>query len=259
MDFGIPTLIEHKNVEDAAKLAHDLGFRFVELNMNLPWAGIDELKKCNLQKISDVYDVYFTIHADENMFFCDFTERIALAHLENMLEVIDFAGENRIPLVNFHMSQGVYFTLPDRKVFLFDQYENVYREKLVRFRDMCSKAAGNKVRLCIENTGLNHSFVHHGVDELLHSPAFGLTWDIGHDYSAHCCDTPFLQERKEKIIHMHLHDAVGRDCHLPLGKGEMDLDSYLKCASPERVVVEVKTIDGLYNSVPWLKKRRYLK
>lgn len=254
MDFGIPTLIEHQSIRDSACHAHELGFQFVELNMNLPWASVKAMEQADLKKLSEEYQVYFTIHADENLFFCDFSDRVARAHLDNMLEAIDFAKENAIPLINFHMSPGVYFSLPGRKVFLFDQYAEEYMEKIIRFREACTAAADGKVMLCIENTGLSQDFVHQGVDALLLSPAFSLTWDVGHDYCADSCDKPFLLERKERIRHMHLHDAVGKDCHLPLGSGEMEPEWYLLAAKPERIVVEVKTKAGLDTSLPWLHR-----
>lgn len=257
MDFGIPTLIEHNCVEDSAKLARELGFQFVELNMNLPWV-LQSLDKEELSRLSSQYSVYFTIHADENLFFCDFNDYVSNAHLRTMLETIAFAKNTGIPLINFHMSQGVYFTLPRKKVFLFEQYEEAYRKKLGIFARYCSEAAEDKVMLCIENTGLSHPFVHRGVDSLLSFPCFRLTWDVGHDYSAGQCDLPFLTERKDHIVHMHLHDAIGKDCHLPLGSGQLKLNACLDLVHPERIVIEVKTIQGLYNSLPWLKSNNLI-
>lgn len=257
MDLGLPTLIEHTCIDDAAKLAHELGFQFVELNMNLPWV-CNGLDKTELERLSDKYSVYFTVHADENLFFCDFNDRISQAHLDSMLEIISFAKQTGVPLVNFHMSQGVYFTLPGKKVFLFEKFAEAYEEKLINFTKLCSKAAEDKVMLCIENTGLNLPFIHKGVDKLLSFPGFRLTWDVGHDYCANLCDSPFLAERKEKIIHMHLHDAINRDCHLPLGTGEMNLKACINFVQPKRAVVEVKTIKGLYESMPWIKENQLL-
>lgn len=256
MDIGIPTLIEHGNIEAATKMASENGFRFVELNMNLPW--VCKAMKEEAKKLSAKYNIYYTIHADENLFFCDFNDRVAKAHLETMLDTIALAGENGMPLINFHMSRGVYFTLPDEKVFLFERYEDEYMEKVIRFAEQCNNAAAGKVSLCIENTGLPHAFIHRAVETLLKYPSFSLTWDVGHDYTADNCDTPFLLAHKNRISHMHLHDSTSKNCHLPLGKGETDLGGYLKQASPKRAVIEVKSLQGLNDSIPWLKVRNLL-
>lgn len=253
MQLGIPTLIEHHSMEDAVQMAADFGFSFVELNQNFPYATVDVLKNTDLSFLKERYHIDFTVHADENLFICDFSDRVAKAHLDNMLDTISICIRHHLPLINFHMSRGIYFTLPDRKVFQFAQYKDVYLERIRHFRDACTKAAQGKVKLCIENTGLNFDFVHEGIDLLLQSPAFSLTWDIGHDFSANLADTPFLMERKEQITHMHFHDAKERDCHLPLGQGDMNLEKFLLAASPERAVLEVKTIQGIKESLPWLQ------
>ncbi len=258
MDLGIPTMVEMKSIEEAAAFASSLGFSFVELNMNLPWCTLENLQKTDFGSLTSRHNIYFTIHADENLFFCDFSERVAKAHTQNMLDAIDLARNSGMPLINFHMSRGVYFTLPEERVYLFDQYRDVYLDKLQRFREVCAASAKNDVMLCIENTGIREDFVWQGIDLLLDSPAFALTWDLGHDYSAGLCDTPRLMPLKEHILHIHLHDAEGKDCHLPLGNGKMDIGSMLSCVLPKRMVLEVKTLNGIRQSVPWLKAHHFM-
>jgi len=56
---------------------------------------------------------------------------------------------------------------------------------------------------------------------------------------------------------MHIHDASGHKNHLKLGDGDVDLMKYLDLAKSHecRVVLEIKTVDGLRQSVYWLKER----
>jgi hypothetical protein len=61
---------------------------------------------------------------------------------------------------------------------------------------------------------------------------------------------------------MHLHDEIPeqhRD-HLPIGAGELDISSYLDLAREHkcRVLLETKTVEGLKQSVTWLRERDYL-
>ena len=55
---------------------------------------------------------------------------------------------------------------------------------------------------------------------------------------------------------MHLHDAlVNEHCdHLPFGDGDLNIKEYLGLAHKHncRVVIEVKTIEGLRKSVEWI-------
>ncbi|MBE5787833.1 MAG: sugar phosphate isomerase/epimerase [Clostridiales bacterium] len=249
MIFGMPTLIECQSIEENAALARRLGLQFIELNMNLPYCTLGALKKADLQKIGQEFGIHFTLHADENLFFCDFNERVASAHLETMLDTIVFCKSLHIPLINFHMSPGVYFTLPNGKQYLFDIYSDHYMHCIHRFRDACEKAAGDSVALCIENTGHDLPFLQKGMEALLSSPAFHLTWDIGHDYSAGNADRPFIMEHLHRLRHMHIHGAAGKKNHLSLKGSKLNWKECLETGRPERAVIEVKTAQFLAESV----------
>ena len=62
--------------------------------------------------------------------------------------------------------------------------------------------------------------------------------------------------RLESIRRPLDYDAEGRKNHLALGAGEIDIEKYTNLAKEQncRVVLETKTIDGLRQSVEWLKK-----
>jgi inosine/xanthosine triphosphate pyrophosphatase family protein len=64
--------------------------------------------------------IFYTIHLDENLNPCDFNERVATAYAETVLQTIGIAKRLSAPMLNMRLSVGVYFTLPDKKVCLFD-------------------------------------------------------------------------------------------------------------------------------------------
>ena len=45
MDFGMPTLIENKNLEETVSLCKELGLQFIELNMNFPMYQVPQLEE----------------------------------------------------------------------------------------------------------------------------------------------------------------------------------------------------------------------
>ena len=49
--------------------------------------------------------------------------------MKTVLSAIDIAKLLKIPVLNMHMSNGVYFTLPNETVFLFNQYMHVHDAK----------------------------------------------------------------------------------------------------------------------------------
>ena len=159
------------------------------------------------------------------------------------------------------MNDGVYFTLPDKKVFLYDQYREHYFKKITALRDLCEQTAGGDgILICIENTSGFLDVQRSAVETLLQSPLFGLTFDIGHSHTAGHVDEPFILSHEDRISHFHIHDAKGGKNHLALGTGESDLQGMLKLAQKRgsRCVLEVKTIQGLRQSVGWLVKNQFI-
>ena len=127
IEFGMPTLIELTGLEENARLCNSLGLKFIELNMNLPQYQVEVLKNSGMfQDISKEYKVYYTIHLDENLNISDFNNAVTKAYLDTVKQSLLVAKELGIPLLNMHLSRGVYFTLPDQKVFLFDKYRDIY-------------------------------------------------------------------------------------------------------------------------------------
>jgi hypothetical protein len=74
-----------------------------------------------------------TIHLDENLNVFDFNSQVAKAYTKTVLDAIEMAKQLEIPVLNMHMSNGVYFTLPTEKIFLFNQYKDIYLTKLKSF------------------------------------------------------------------------------------------------------------------------------
>lgn len=248
MDFGMPFLLEHASIADAAALCKKLGLQFVELNMNFPPCGPDALDARQLLALQREYGVYFTLHLDENLNPLDFSAAVRKTYTDIALQAIALARDIGAPVVNMHWPRGVYITLPDRKVYLFQKYSEAYTRHTLAFRAACERAlAGGDTLLCVENT---NGFAPHEadvLDTLLACPQIGLTLDIGHSHCAADADMPFYQARLGRLRHMHAHDARGKSCHLPFGAGEIDIKARLALAkrAGARVVLEVKTVQAL--------------
>ena len=261
MEFGMPTLLETGTLAACAALCRELSLDFIELNMNLPPYQLQEMEVSKLQEIRERYAVSYTLHLDENLNVCDFNPYIAQGYLRTVAEALALARRLGIPILNMHLARGVYFTLPQGRTYLFAAYGRRYRESIAGFRSMCEDAAaGADVRICIENCEGMLPFQREALDMLLASPVFGLTFDVGHNHGCGGLDAPYWMRNADRICHMHLHDALGGACHLPLGTGELDLDPYLALARERncRVVLETKTREGLRRSVQWLRKRQEL-
>lgn len=257
--FGMPSLIEMSTIEETAKLCNELGLSFIELSMSLPQYQIDRINIEALRELSAKYNVGYTIHLDENLNPNDFNKYVVDACHKTIVGVIDIAKQLRMPIINMHLPRSVYFTLPDKRVDLFDEYRVEYIESMQIFRDVCERTIGDtNIKICVENChGYTDAHIA-ALNVLLESKVFGLTLDIGHSAAAGYIDEPFVFQHIDRLHHMHIHDALGKKNHLPLGVGEIDLHKYFDIAKLKdcSVVLETKTASGLTQSVEWMNNNR---
>lgn len=256
--FGMPVLIEIDSLEKSAALCRELGLSFIELNMNFPQYQVGAVDISHLKKVAEEYGIFYTLHLDDHMNVADFNHTVARAYADTVVDAVFLAKELGIPAINMHLSRGGVVTLPDRKVYLFDQYRDAYLHQIIRFRDRCQLAVGSSgIRICVENTDGFLPWQQEAVETLLESPVFGLTLDTGHDHCTGGGDLEFIRKHQRRLHHMHLHDAKqpNRD-HLALGTGEVDIQDRLGLAKECdcTVVLEIKTVEVLRSSTAWLKK-----
>ncbi len=259
MHYGMPTLIELPEIEDCAALCRELELQFIEFNMNLPQYQPNTIDASRLARVAKEYGIFYTIHLDENMNVADFNPYVVEGYFRTLRETIELSKRLEIPVLNMHLSRGVHFTLPDRKVFLFDQYREDYLRGMAAFRDLChSCIGGSGIRVCVENYTGFAEFQKEGLEVLLESSGFGLTLDVGHNHCQNYRDEPFILERAGRLCHMHIHDCIGKKDHQTLGVGDVDLKKYFALAEAHQctVLLETKTIAGLRQSVQWKKENR---
>ena len=272
LEFGMPTLIENKTIEDNIALCKELGLSFIELNMNFPEYQIDKIEDTDwFYKKADEAGVYYTIHLDENLNVADFNPLVRNAYLETVHRTIEVAkhfvelknkyGKKEQPLtINMHMHHGIYITLPDKKVQMNERDFDVYMDYISHFVKVCEEWIGNEdIQIAIENTDGFREYEKRAIKHMLERDCFVLTWDIGHSKAIGESDVPFILEHKDKLSHFHIHDGSENPPknHLALGDGEIDLIDRLNTARAcnARCVLETKTIEALKKSMELLNNR----
>ena len=257
MKLGMPALLEHETLEESAALCRELGLDFIELNLNLPGYQLGRVDAAEIRRVGEEYGIAYSLHLDENLNLFEFNPMVANAWKETLLSNIALAKEIGAKVLNMHFNRGVVFTLPEKKVYVFEKFLSEYLDGLRQIRDLCEQIIGDSgIRICIENTAGWLPWQVAALDVMLESPVFALTLDVGHDHCTGVGDLNVIKSRAEHLRHMHLHDATrpNRD-HLALGTGQLDISERLALASKYdcTVVIEVKTAAALTESVRWLR------
>jgi len=269
IQFGMPTLIENRTLQENIDLCGRLSLRFIELNMNFPEYQVEALEQTDrLIRAAEAAGIYYTVHLDENLNIADFNRLVTDAYLETVRRTVQAArallplrdryGDPAQPLtINMHMHHGIFITLPYRKVQMYERDKDRYLSDCRRFRDLCTEWIGDSpLMIAVENTDGFRSYEQEAIGLFLESPCFGLTWDVGHSRAAGEQDVPFILERQDRLVHFHIHDGTERPPrnHLALGDGEIDLRDRLRLAEARRCrcVLETKTVAALTRSVAWL-------
>ena len=257
--IGMPAMVEMRSVEEGAALCRELGLDFLELNINFPQFTLDKLNVEELKRIAAEYGIFYTLHLDDEMSIADFNPYVADGYCRTVYDAVELAKQLGIQKLNMHMARGAKYTLPDRVIYFFEAYEEDYLARIRSFRDACTQAIGNcDIKICVENTAGFLPFQQRAVEALLESPAFGLTFDIGHNYCSGNMDEVWIRAHQDRLHHMHVHDAKERTKdHRTLGTGELDIPGYMGLAESCgcTVVLETKTFGALRESVAWLKEK----
>ena len=216
IDLGMPTLIELSTLQENIDLCNELGLNLLEINMNLP-----QFQLGNLKETSKNNTISYSLHLPEELNVWDFNEKVRNAYFETIEVTVEIARLLDIKILNMHMNLGIYFTLQDEEIFLFNKFQNYYMDKTKAFaRKMNEILDQHNIKIHIENTGIYHyNFIADAVNEMLKYDCFSLTWDVGHDHSSGNKDIEIIENNLRKVTHMHLHDAIGKNNHLPLGRG----------------------------------------
>ena len=262
MKIGMPALVEYNTLDELVNLCLKLKLDFIELNMNLPYNFIENINPRELVRINNETNIEFTMHMPDDADLGAFHESVRKGYETLFSDTADWACEAGVKLLNMHIIQGAKMTLPDRKVYIYDQYSERFQcnfEKSIRI--LSEKVKGSSVVLAIENSGnFGKPYIQRALDKAIAYPNIKLTWDAGHDAAAKFSDKRYLMFHEDKIAHMHLHDVDGEKDHQVLFEGKLNISELLRFAERKgiRVLVEVKTKEALEKSIDSLKERKMI-
>lgn len=262
MKIGMPSLVEHTTINQSIDLCTELNLSFIELNMNLPYNQIQNIKPEELRKITKETNIEFTMHMPDEADLGSFYESVRGGYVSLFSDTLDWAHEAGVKLLNMHIIEGAKMTLPDKKVYIYDQYRDQYQHSFIEsIKELSSKSKKRGIILAIENSnnfGKNH--LQKVLDEAIRYPNIKLTWDTGHDAVSKFTDKKYLMKNRDKIVHMHLHDAIGNKDHQIPFDGELNIEELIAFAKQHDItmLIEVKTAAALRKSVQILREKKMI-
>jgi sugar phosphate isomerase/epimerase len=259
---GMPALVEYTSLAQLVDLCLELKLNFIELNMNLPYNFIENINPAELKKISKQTNIEFTMHMPDEADLGTFYESVRTGFVKLFSDTLDWSYEAGVKLLNLHIIEGAKMTLPDKKVYIYDQYSDEYQNSFIKSIDSLSiKANKYDTILSIENShNFGKTYIQKVLDKATSYLNVNLTWDTGHDAVSNFTDKQYLMKHLDKIAHMHFHDAKGQSDHQVPFDGELNIIELIKFAKQQdiRMLIEVKTKDSLKKSVEILRHKQLI-
>ena len=254
MKLGMPAMIEYNTIEENAKLAKNLNLSFVELNLDLPYCKLtDEVKH-----LAKKYNIEFTVHLSERIDVGELDNNIRIAYLKIIETIIKNGIKQNIKKYNLHLDPGIHFSLPDKKIFIYERYIDEYKKSLKNSCVFLNNLAKRfDVEIMFENLKLPN-YLKEGFEIIGSFDKLFFTLDMGHDLKNNSNAEKFFLNHKKKINHIHLHDFNGTSDHIALGSGIMNIEQKLSLIKELNVytVIEVKKETDLINSIRFLNNKK---
>ena len=258
----MPALVEYTTLTQLVDLCLELNLNFIELNMNLPYNFIQNINPTELKKIKGETNIEFTMHMPDEADLGTFYQSVREGYVKLFQDTLDWAYESGVKLLNLHIIEGAKMTLPDKKVYIYDQYSKEYQNNFIKSIESLSPIAHKyNTVLSIENShNFGKPYIQHVLDRAITYPNVNLTWDTGHDAVSNFTDKKYLMKHVDKITHMHFHDAKGQNDHQIPFDGELNISEIIEFAKERNIkmLIEVKTSEALKKSVNILSEKNLI-
>lgn len=238
MKLGMPILYELDTVEDNLRLARELSFDFVELNLNFGYCR-REMEEGHLHSLFEKYGIEATLHFYDEGDFATYDE-VASAYL-SLLKKYAQLGRGYVKLMNVHLVCGPVVTVSGVKNYIYEKEFAAYSERLIKNLKAAEKICReNGIKTVLENTDYLPRYMKNTY-KLLKENGFLFNYDVGHDR----VDGDFLlngviDEFGLDFLEMHVHDSKDKRCHLAIGAGDTDFTKYTRFMKDAYVLLEVK-------------------
>lgn len=254
MKLGMSALVEFNSIEENIELCKKIGLDFIELNMDLPYCFPERI---NWKIVNETREIDLTVHLSETLEVGDINEYSRKLQIELIKQqILIFKEKANIRKYNLHLNRGVYFTLPDKKLYIYEKYEKDYFKAINNsFKELSDFAVKESVSIFFENVKTT-PIILEAFKEVSKYPNLYYTLDAGHNIKYGGDAERLFMMEPSKIKHMHIHDFNGKTDHSELGTGILNVENYLEFCRKNDIyaVIEVKREEELIKSVNYVKE-----
>lgn len=250
----MPALIEFHTIEENINLCNKLNLEFIELNLDLPYCFLENISKEILLNNN------FTVHLSEKIDVGDLNDSLRNLYLDEIERIISIGVKYNIYKYNLHIDPGIHFSLPDKKIFIYqeylDKYINAYEFSCKRLSQIAKKY---NATILFENVKIENYTIK-AIDIISKYENIFFTLDLGHNIRyGNIAKTEFIK-KPNKIRHIHMHDFDGVKDHQELFSGKLNIKEELEFCKQNNldVLIEVKRKEELINSVKKLSENNYI-
>lgn len=252
MKIGMPILFEFNSLKENIELAKELGFDFIELNLNFDYCRNELENNKEVLNTLQNSDLEFTLHFYDEADFASYDE-VAKAYLKLLKKYLKLSKKINIKLLNVHLNVGPVVTISGVKNYMYDKEYDSYIKRLIKnLRKVEKECFKYKIELVLENTKMTDFIEKTYLD--LNKENFAFNYDIGHDYTNKEKLKDLFNNTDFNLREFHFHDSTKTKDHLSLGEGEMNLKYYKEMIYDEYVLLELKSSGDLKKSINIFKE-----
>lgn len=261
--IGYAATVGEENIYKTIDFAQENAMSAVEINLNVPIYFPENFsmeERAKIKKYAEDKGITLSMHAPEDITLLQLQSSIREATLNRLKEIIDFGIHIGGRALTLHVGPSVCFTLVDRKSYMEEFHKEEYKKILTNSLIELINHAGNKLMICVENSGrFTENLIQETLQELLDTTSLSLTWDIGHSYENKYNEVEFFIKNIDKIRTCHVHDNNGKSDHQIVGTGNLDFKKHFSLMEGKDIVyiIEVRPRENAVKSLKKLQSNFY--
>lgn len=264
--LGFASFAVDGGFDDLLEFAREHGFELIQIALDSGRYFPERIGEDERRRIAGIFSesgIALCFHGPSDIPLLNRHDKIRLAGLERYYEMIDLSIDLGGEYFVIHPGRLAFYSVSKKEIIFMERKIPSHHIKL--FQDSLNRLlsyAGDRTRLCIENTyALPPQFLK-VVGELAENKNLGLVWDAGHTELV----TPsqreriirFFQNNIKHVVLGHLHDVSGGVDHKELGTGDINIDGYIEIfnAIGADIVLEIFPAGRLLKSLEYLNKKQ---